>query len=346
MSEKKHTAAEKEIDLLEVSGKVVKATGKGLSKLLDWLISFILYSTKIVTLMVKAWKLLVLLAIIAGGVAYALYKINAPFYKSETFAISQAVENREIIPIINAISIPNDYAPIARRNDLQLPPEVYNNIIQLRASWLIDTDKDSIGNYVDYSDKFHTSPKDTLTQRIKDYFNIRMIVTDPGIIDEVQTALISFIENHPFIKGKNNSRLNEIQSMVSVYESQASVLDSLQNNEYFQSPNNNIQSLKVGEFEIIGTAEDRKLYYRDIIRLKENVVKSKTKITYENDALVLMSAFTNPTKPINNLSFYINQVTKIAIPIALLIFSFLKRKELDEILHVRRFIENKVTSKN
>jgi len=339
---------EKEIDLLEVSGHIAKSLKNGTKSILSFIgksirIAFALLF-RAIKLGLNSWLYLSLIIVIAAGISMYLYHNNKGYYNTEGYARTQLATSEELILIINSISIPNDSSNIRLNNDLNLPPEVYNNIKSLKASWLIDEDGDGLADLVDYNDDYFLKhEKDTLARRLEDRFNIRLQVWDLSITDEVQDALLAYVKNHPYIKMLNDSRIDQLSEMLNVYHNQAVVLDSLQYYEFFieEQQQNLLSGLKFGEFEITGAPEqkDKRLYYEDIIKLKENAIKSSSSLTYESDPLVFVGNMSKSTERVNSFSFYLKKVSAIWIPLALLIFIIIKRKELEQLFDIKKLTE-------
>lgn len=340
---------EKEIDLLEVTGNVANSVKKASGQLFTFLwrilkIVFIVLG-RLIMFGFNSWKFAAIIAVITIGAAYGLMKTSEPYYHSDAYGISRITGSQEVIQIINSISIPNDKLNIALKNDLNLPPEVYNNVMSIKASWLVDENDDGIADFVDYDNDYEFNlEKDSMARRMTDRFNVRLTLKNQTVTNEVQIALENYLDNHPFISDLNNSRLSQLQGMINVYENQASVFDSLQNFEYFKEDDKNaVQSLKIGEFELLGQAEqqkDKRLYHEDIIALKGNVISNEALIQYTKDPIVFVGNFTNTTARANSLVFYGKRMVLAIIPLALLLFVVMRRKEFENIFRIDNLLEN------
>ncbi len=345
----KITDKEKEIDLLEVSSNIASSLKNGIVKFFTFIFkAFVLVIQKCVLLFqlaINSWKFAVISALILGGVTIYLYKTNEPFYDSDAYGITRISNSQEIIQIINSISIPNDKLKVSLKNDLNLSPDIYNNIIDIKASWLIDLNGDGIADFVDYDNDYQINKaKDTLATRMIDRFNVRLKLKNQTITNDVQSAIITFLYNNTYIKSLNDSRIENIRGEAQIYENQADVLDSLQNYEYFEESkikDNNVQSLKFGEFELIGSdpQKEKRLYHQNIIDLKNSVIKNNADISYKSDPIVFVGNFTNSSQPTNDITYYVKKVAIFGVPIFLLIFIILKRKEFEKIFKINAFLE-------
>lgn len=341
---------EKEIDLLEVTGNVAKSVKKGSVVLFSFLwkiinlIFIIIY--RLFNFGLNSWKWAAIVAIIGASSTYYLYNKSEPYYNSDGYGISRITSSQEIIQIINSISIPNDSLNVTLKNDLNLNPEVYNNIISLQASWLIDINGDGISDFVDYNnDYIFDAKKDSLAVRMKDRFNVRVQVKNQTITDEVQTALLKYLSEHPFIKNLNSGRLNTIEGMVNVYGDQATMLDSLQYYEYFiekQGNGNTLNGFKFGEFELLAgdNQKDKRLYHQDIISLKENAISSQSSLIYNTEPILFVGNLNNTSSRANGLMMYAKKVAYPLIPLALLFFVIFKRKEFERIFDIKDLLED------
>ncbi|MDA3852797.1 MAG: hypothetical protein PF444_00925, partial [Bacteroidales bacterium] len=340
---------EKEIDLLEVSGNIANSIKEGSIKIGTFfgkiikaiMVTFI----KLIMLGFNSWKFALIVIALIGGSTFYMYKTSEAYYLSDAYGVSKITGSQEIIQIINSISIPNDELNIALKNDLNLSPEVYNNIKSIKASWLVDENDDGISDFVDYDNDYEFNlQKDSMSRRMTDRFNVRLTLKNQTITNEVQVALGQYLSNHPFIKNLNDSRLSKLQGMINVYANQATVLDSLQTFEYFKVEDQSaIQSLKIGEFELIGQGDEQKekrLYHENIISLKQNVISNQAVIEYDNAPIVFVGNFTNTTDRANGIVFYAKKAILVIIPFALLLFILLKKPEFEAIFRIKKFLNN------
>ena len=347
----KDPSTEKEIDLLEVSGNIFSSIKNGISSLFSslWKCAKILFfiSARLLNLGIKNWLFFIIAGVIAAGSSYALYISSKPYYNLDGYGVSRLVANQEIIQIINSLSIPNDLNPIDLANDLNLAPEVYNDILSIKASWLIDLNSDGISDYVDYDNDFviNSKSKDSLAVRMTDRFNVRIVAKNPSISLKVQEALLTYLSNHSYIKDLNTSRIEKSKEMMNIYEQQVTILDSLQHYEYFieeqENDLNQFGGFKFGDFEIKGSAVEKRLYHTDIISLKENAVNSKANMLYNTEPVIFIGNITTNAKRVNNLVFYTIKVLFIIFPLMLLVFGVYKRKDFSTIFSD---IQNKINA--
>lgn len=346
--EEKKPSNEKEIDLLEVSGNIAGSLKKGIVSLFTviWniVILFIKKGILLIRLGLTSWKFVAIAIAVLIGAAYFMYKTSEPYYISEGQAISRVSNSPDIIQIINGISIPNDESTVQLSNDLNLEPRVYNNVIGITASWLIDLDADGLADVVDYNNDYEINrEKDSLAVRMKDRFNISLTLRDQRVAEDLQDAVLDYLVNHPYVKDINDKRLQNYSETSNIYQQQATVLDSLQNYEYFEEAKlkeSNVQSLKFGEFELIGSDEskDKRLYYSEIISLKNEVVRNNSSIVYEKDPIIFIGTGSSLSQH-NSLMFYLKKVLFMGIPLFFILFLIVKRKEFEEIFKINEFLE-------
>ena len=345
-AEEKKPNTEKEIDLLEVTGNVANSLKKGTVSLFSFFWNIITVLLKKIGLLIRlclnSWAFILVFVIVIFGGGYTWYKTSEPYYVSEGQVISRIANSPDIIQIINGISIPNDSSPVVLNNDLGLSPEVYNKIICIEASWLIDLDGDGLADVVDHNNDYKINyKKDSLAVRMKNRFNISLKLKDQSIANEVREAIYQFLLSHPYVKDINDMRIESYKEVSNIYQQQAVVLDSLQNYEYFEESKqkrNNVQSLKFGEFELIGADQekDKRLYYKDIIELRNMAVSNNANIQYKKDPIVFIGTSTN-LSPSNDLLFYLKRVLFIGVPLFFILFIIIKRKELDKIFKINEF---------
>lgn len=330
---------EKEIDLLEVSGNIFISIKNGIKALalFVWKCVEVIYyiCLSFSKLIIKNWLYFLAATIIAIGCSFYLYKTNKPIYKLEGYATSSINANEDILQIINSISTEN--------NDLNLDAAIAKKIKTIKGSWLIDTNNDGIADYVDYKDKYQqtTSNGDTIATRIKNRFNIKLHVEDQTIGDEIESALIEYLNSNSYIKKINNIRIEKNKAMLNTLASQTQILDSLQYYEYFveQAEMNKLNQLggvKFGDFEIVGSAEtkEKRLYHNDIINLKNNAIALENSLTFDSEAITFISNICSNGNRINNIIHYLLRVSLILIPLTILLFAIFRKDELIETFNI------------
>ena len=310
-----------DIDLLELFRRLgnallkwLKALGKGL------LIS--------VFFLFKNFFILGFSILLGVGVSYALKWATKPAYSSEITLRSNTVSNSEMISYLNKLNLllkEENYPVLA--TSLSIDQEKAEAINNIEAFWIIDRNKDSIPDFVDYRNKH--SVYDTVNVRMKDRFTVKVEVSAPQDLILIRDGILSFVKNNPVFQQQNNLRLDQINDMVARLDYDIKQLDSLQLVKYFEETRN--RRPEEGGQMIFLQEQKTQLVYEDIYKLyniKQGLEQEKN--LYPGTVTIINDFFI-PNKR-NNGGYYFG---KVIIPLffgltLLYLILFRNRKKLQE----------------
>lgn len=172
-----------EIDLLDL----FKRMGRTLSRWFTALGHAFLIS---VVFLIRRWLPLGLSIVLGVGASYLFKATFPPFYKSDLVLRNNTISNADMITYLNRL---HTYCKEKNYNALEaamaVSPQFVNNIIDIRAFWIIDKNRDGIPDLVDYKNKHDIY--DTLDIRMQDRIDISVKVRSAQDFPEIRKGIIS-----------------------------------------------------------------------------------------------------------------------------------------------------------
>jgi hypothetical protein len=312
-----------EIDLLDLFRRIGRTLGKWIHAIgTGLLVSIVFLLRNSVTL---------IFSIIVGvGLSYIAKWSSKPFYESEITLRSNAVPNSEMIDFINKLEIlrnEKNYEGMAV--SLNTTSENARKVKKINACWVIDLNRDSIPDFVDYRNKHNIY--DTLNIRMKDRFVINAGISDPDVLPILKAGIMSYVKSDPEIRQKNEFRLKQTDELLARLNYDIIQLDSLQKVKYFEETRNKLPE-KGGQIVFLQELKTQ-LVYGDIYNLfQRKQILDQEKDLYP-DILTVISDFYQPMKRRNGGLFYGKVLIPLCFGLTLILLIFRRnRKKFREIL--------------
>jgi hypothetical protein len=100
-----------------------------------------------------------------------------------------------------------------------------------------------------------------------------------------------------------------------------------------------------GDFEMAGNEKkEQKLYHSELLSITSQYVDNQNTLNNEIEPIIMINNFIFEGQRVNGLKFFLIKFGLIILPLAFLIFLVMVKKELIEILRIKKFIENRWTS--
>ncbi|MCK4661585.1 MAG: hypothetical protein KAT68_01865 [Bacteroidales bacterium] len=308
-----------EIDLLEL----FKNIGNWFVSIFNNIIRIIVYFFLIIFK-----KLLYLIGFVFLGcvIGYFIFFVTDDCYETEAILTTNSVSNSDLISYINKLNNNNNYLLLSTL--LKLDTSITKNIKNIKASWIIDQNKDGIGNFVDYDDEMNIN--DTSYNRLKSRYNVRIIIYDTTIVNDVRNGLLNYINSNEYFNNVNNIKIHNYKDLIIRTEKEIFVLDSLKELNYFSNPK--YTSAKNNELLFINE-KTIKLFHPDLIKLIKENQNYKRYLQLYPDITTIIDDFSVPKRV--TLSVF-GSLIKYAIylfifGVVILIFID-KRKSISEII--------------
>jgi len=179
----------KEIDLIDVAGKIFTGIGHGIRGLFMGLLYFLRFTKK------HFWILLIL-AILGGGVSYLREHLRDPFFESEMMVKTQLVPSAQIVNRFNSLNLlirdKNTPALVAA---LDLSIDNVENLLRIHANNI--EQKRIVVTQHRTTDPSQRIITDTIAE---EFIRIRVRVRNRITIESLDQTFVSFIENEPFVQ--------------------------------------------------------------------------------------------------------------------------------------------------
>jgi hypothetical protein len=294
MSEQSNTQTQqKEIDLIEVTGKIFSGIGNHIQVFFAWFKNIILWFLKFAK---RHFWILFILAILGASTGYIKAKLEKPFFESEMLVETQIIPRAQIADRINNLQqmiVDRNYTDLAEK--LSLSTDDAKSIFFIRADLVnvkVEAQKrtDADGNIIEIGPQF---------------MRIRVRLWDNLNIARLEQAFVSFIEADPYTQERLSLfRRNNLAQQEAV-TAQIDQLKLFQKKNIEKSPS----TMTSGTVPFIIQNEER-TYVVEILELK-------------NDILALQSAYelTRPLSVIQPFFLFENPVSRTLFN--MLIFSAL-----------------------
>jgi len=269
--------------------------------------------------LIKRWIPLSLTIIVGLLISYTLKELSPSVYTSDLVFRNNAVDNEQIIAYVNRIRSIADKSVLSEA--LNISKETSDNIISIGAFWVIDLNRDSIPDKVDYANNHNVH--DTVNVRMKDRFNVQARLKSLQDLNTVRDGLIYYINNNQFFQEKNRIRLNQLSEKIDRMNIDISRIDSLQKVKYFEETR---QVQSSGQIVLNQAQNQMQLLHKDINDLMKEKHLLETEMNVYNQIVTVLNDFTIPVVRTNNLYFFAKKVLPTMFIPVLLILIFIARR--------------------
>ncbi|MCX6254941.1 MAG: hypothetical protein NTV31_10770 [Bacteroidia bacterium] len=307
-----------EIDLLDLFqriGRTFYHWGQALVKAFLIAIVFLL----------RRWLPLGLSIATGIGVSYIQKSTSPSLYTSDMVLKSNMGPTSELISYINRLQT---YSTKDLSEALALSPELFGNIENISAFWIIDKNKDRIPDYVDYTNNHNVY--DTTNIRMQDQLDVRVITKSPQELEFIRDGVIRYINSDSLFQQRNRLRLKQNIEWLKRVNTDILQLDSLQKVKYFEETRN--RKPQNGGQMIFLQEQKTQLVYTDIHTLYYVKRTIEPDIGIYSEIVTVLSDFSVPSKRVNGVLFYGRKIIpKFFIFALLILILFANRKKLSEI---------------
>jgi len=276
-----------------------------------------------VVFLVKRWIPLSLTIIVGLVISYVLKELSPSVYTSDIVFRNNTVDNEQIIAYINRLKDVTEKNKSIFSETLGISKETSNNIISIGAFWIIDLNRDSIPDYVDYTNKHNVH--DSINVRMKDRFNIQVKIKSTQDLSKVRDGLIHYINSNQFFQEKNKIRLYQLSESIKRMDIDLSRIDSLQKVKYFEETR---QRATQSSNQIV--LNQTQNYTQLLLKEIQDLMKEKQLLEIEQNIysqiVTVLNDFTIPVKRTNNLSYYAGKTLPYLLIPVLLILIFISQR--------------------
>jgi hypothetical protein len=301
--------APQEIDLLDLFQRI----GTGIKNIFVGFFRFLLF------LLVFGFRKAHFLVLFLGAgalIGLLLFSSTKRYYSSYMVAQANGITSADMINYIN------DLHELCKKNnaealafDLQMQDSTARKVKDIQAYFIVDADKDGIGDFVDFKNSFN--PKDTSQIRLEDRFHVSVEVYDNKAFSNVRNGLFRYMRKNPYIIKLNEIRKQELTELISKTEYEIAKLDSLQNTDYFKSAD----KFRSQQSQMMFLAEkEPTMYYKDKLSLVSRKQAYTKELELATEAFTVIKDFTNLAVAENPKSSYL---VKYALILGLLGYIFL-----------------------
>lgn len=284
-----------------------------------------------IVFLLKKWLPLGISIIMGLGLSILMSRSLKSFYTSDMVLRVNVQPTDEVITYVNRLhTFCLDENKDHLAGAISLTSAQTDNIMDIKAYWIIDNGKDNIPDYVDYIEDHDVY--DTVNVRMQDRLDIRVRVMQPQELSNVREGIIKFINSDPLLLQRNSLRLRQNTERLARIQVDIKDLDSLQKFKYFEEARNFLP--KNGGQMVFLQEQKTQLLYSDIYKLYDLKKSLEEESDIYKDIVTIISDFSIPSERDNGGLYY----TKTFVPgffLLTLLFLIIRanRKKLREIYH-------------
>lgn len=314
-----------EIDLLELTKRISRSTGKMFSSLFNFFKNIFL---QILIFIIRKFVYLLIFVVAGAIIGGILAWREKPYYETTLTMRSNLVSNVEMIKYINRIhTLCNGQNTNGLSQSLNLDTSIVKNIKDLQAFWMIDINNDGIGDYLDEKNEF-IDPYDTTgsKRRLLNEFSVRLKIYDNSIIEEVQHGMELYIDSNDYFIKLSKVKKARLNNLISKTGNEIFVLDSLKRFEYFTKEK--IPEITFEKFLIqSGEKQEARLLHGSVLDLFGNKQSLEQELALRIDPITILEDFSIIQTPVNTLIKYIEKFSLISLAIGFIILILIDQRE-------------------
>lgn len=248
------------------------------------------------------YKLLFLIFAIAT-VAFSLYQSREDnrTYEGNLYLKlndGDAVIYKTLIHDLNEYAKGNDVEGLAK--ELDITEELANRIDKISAHAVIDKNKDSIIDYIDYKDAVETG--DTVDFALPDQLVITAKIKGIEEFSQFEEALKKYFSKNDYLVSLNIARIKLQEEKEWMFHNVLMNLDSLQKVEYFKNNNGTcleFSSINEKKANVPFVKAKKQMFYNDMEKLFDITGKIEKDMSANLDVVTVLSDFHPTNKPTN-----------------------------------------------
>ena len=215
-------------------------------------------------------------------------KFVSMYYYCEMIVQSKAINSAE------AINLVNNWNYLS-----QMPDSLASNIRSIKSTFVLDYNRDGIGD--DFETLSGKSQSDTviLNSRLSDVFCVQAQfynANNRAMLAEIKNELFKYLGNDNWVMICNKNRLEGTQAKIDRINKEIAILDSLERTDYFDA-SKKYQMDKNGALMIV-SEKDKYLYHNDIFELLEQ--KREVERDFYPEPFKIIQDFSTPMVSVNN----------------------------------------------
>jgi hypothetical protein len=284
-------AEEKELDIVQLIGKLCSAIKKILVTILVWV-------GNIIKFIYRNIKTLCVFLVIGVGCAFVLSSSYFREYKGDTI-LKINVGDSYLFSDLTRTLIPGVQNTKSLAERLNISQEQADAIQSIDPYFVIDNHNNGTPDYIDFNYKY--SESDTSNVRMTDRICIRIKTKDIESYPAIQNGLQYFFANNELLKKQNTLKVKHKQEVLKFFENEIVVLDSLRSVDYFKEHPKNI-TLNLEKQQLLFGQGHKQLYDAELGKLVETRNNAEWTLLLNSDVTTVIAPFVASRLPLNHFS--------------------------------------------
>lgn len=283
--------------------------------------NFFHYLGKLSQLIYRRKVLIIVVVLLIVIVGQYMARPSAREYKAQAIAMIQGSDAQTVREVFRQLENydPRNYETSLSKK-LGLPDSVAKNITDLSSYYLIDYQRDSVADKVDFTNSH--SLTDTLNVRMRDRIYISMHTKSIAQVPQVEAAILNYLNNNPIIKSQFEAKREGLEQQINICDLERQRIDSLARLYYFNDKNN--MQLAFKNNTLVMGEQRKQLFYGDLLRVQELKTEAEMKLSLFNNPVEIPASLVVSPVPLNGRVKYGVLSLMIGLIMGLVLAGFLE----------------------
>lgn len=278
----------KELNLVDILAAIWGWIIRGVKYIIAFLGSVLqlLYRQKILTLCIL---------VVAFAVSQYLARPSNRRYHVEGMATLYGVQAQTVIQVGNQLAKSSPrFEETSLSRKLELPDSITQKLAGVEFFRVIDYQKDSIPDVVDFSRNHSLS--DTTNVLMNNYLYMRLTTIGTKYSNEIGEAVLKYINDNPKIKKDYITTRKSLEEEIFIANAEISRIDSLAKKKYFEESKTNV---RFDNNQLLVGNHYTQLFYGDMFRVQDIKAKAERKLENASSPVVVASGLIVDPNPEN-----------------------------------------------
>ena len=304
---KPNTQNQEEIDLVYLFVKLGEFLKNSTVKLINLIGSVLVF-------LLRKWYYFAVAIVLTVLSAVILSNITESHYHSEMVLRSNDDNSQVIISSLNKLGEHASENNLSTQSEkLNISRESAQFIKNIETFRYYDIGKDGFLDGIDIEGRYLS---DTSVATIDSLIVVRVQVSNPEILQNLEAGISFYLELNPFLVASNKQRVSYLEEMIAQANYELEKLDSLQKKEYYRTTDDT--RLKEGQL-VFTNEKDVQLYHNYMFNLLKSKKEYEKELTIYPGIVTVLEGFIINAKPNNSTTQYVKDLIWFYLGLALLL---------------------------
>lgn len=262
----------------------------------------------------KFWVFMIL-GVLAIAASFYLTRPAARIYKAEGTLMLFGPDAKSVKEYATQLeNLSKNSTTLSFTKTLHLPDSVAQNLVEIKTFYVIDYNKDSIPDVVDY--KNNHSLSDTVNVVMNDRLCVRIKTKKINQVGQIDAAITDYFNSNNSFKEQYLVAKSQYVNQLNATTLELKRLDSLANTTYFKDAH---QQIKLSDNRLIVGEQYKQLFYADVLKLEKLKTEAEKAIAKYHAPAQCPNGLIVSLNPVNNLPLYLIITLAVAYLLGILL---------------------------